>query len=313
MNSPFRGSADKALENADGDWISAMRAGEFERAWSITDRDVAVFRHDGDDKHKGPRHQQRIWRGEELRNRRVLVRCYHGLGDTIQFARFLPLLGERVRELTVWCQPELLPLIGRLEGVDRAIPLHDWSGRSATGTSAAASRRSFSSACMVRKSGSSRCNEERLDRRLPKLGLRISARRISWRSVTACRNWISSSAWIPWWCTSPERSVTNLGSCCIWIATGDGPVAARDRSGIPEPDCSTNARRRVGKASSRTFEPLSSTEIHAQPPVRRRRSELHRDYGSSGGARRCGEGAALNISYVGALQSSLRISSFRDG
>src|SRR5438874_8325985 len=124
MNSPFRGSADKALENADGDWISAMRAGEFERAWSITDRDVAVFRHDGDDKHKGPRHQQRIWRGEELRNRRVLVRCYHGLGDTIQFARFLPLLGERVRELTVWCQPELLPLIGRLEGVDRAIPLH---------------------------------------------------------------------------------------------------------------------------------------------------------------------------------------------
>jgi hypothetical protein len=102
-----------------------MRAAEFERAWSITDRDVAVFRRGGDDKHKGPRHQQRIWRGEELRNRRVLVRCYHGLGDTIQFARFLPPLAERVRELTVWCQPELLPLIERLEGVDRAIPLHD--------------------------------------------------------------------------------------------------------------------------------------------------------------------------------------------
>jgi hypothetical protein len=125
MNSTPRGNADKVLENADGDWISAMRAAEFERAWSITDRDVAVFRRGGDDKHKGPRHQQRIWRGEELRNRRVLVRCYHGLGDTIQFARFLPPLAERVRELTVWCQPELLPLIERLEGVDRAIPLHD--------------------------------------------------------------------------------------------------------------------------------------------------------------------------------------------
>src|SRR3954447_16308036 len=125
MNSPPRDSAAKALENADGDWVAAMRAGDFERAWSITDRDVTAFPLGGDDKHKGPRHQQRIWRGEQLRNRRVLVRCYHGLGDTIQFARFLPPLAERVRELTVWCQPELLPLIERLDGVDRAIPLHD--------------------------------------------------------------------------------------------------------------------------------------------------------------------------------------------
>jgi hypothetical protein len=125
MNFQSRGSADRALENDSGCWVSAMRAGEFERAWSITDRDVAGFCQGGDDKHRGPRHQQRIWRGEELRSRRVLVRCYHGLGDTIQFARFLPSLAARVRELTVWCQPELLRLVERIEGVDRAIPLHD--------------------------------------------------------------------------------------------------------------------------------------------------------------------------------------------
>src|SRR3954470_3169401 len=125
MNSRAEGRAPKALEGFDGDWISAMRAGEFDRAWSISDRDLAAFRQRGDDKRKEPRHQQRIWRGEELRNRLVLVRCYHGLGDTIQFARFLPPLAERVRELTVWCQPELLALIERLEGVGRAIPLHD--------------------------------------------------------------------------------------------------------------------------------------------------------------------------------------------
>src|SRR3954471_8093130 len=125
MNSLPRGSSANDLDKTGGDWISAIRAGDFERAWSITDRDVSAFRQAGGDKHKGPRHQQRIWRGEEWRNRRVLVRCYHGLGDTIQFARFLPPLAERVRELTVWCQPELLPLIERLEGVDHAIPLHD--------------------------------------------------------------------------------------------------------------------------------------------------------------------------------------------
>jgi hypothetical protein len=108
-----------------GDWVSAMRAGEFERAWEITDRDLAACRWRAEDKHCGPRHLQRIWRGETLRHRRVLVRCYHGLGDTIQFARFLPPLAERVRTLTVWCQPELVPLIERVEGVDRAMQLHD--------------------------------------------------------------------------------------------------------------------------------------------------------------------------------------------
>src|SRR4051794_26260914 len=101
MSSPPRGSTAKSLESAGGDWISAMRSGDFERAWSITDRDVIAVRQAGDDKHRGPRHQQRIWRGEGLRNRRVLVRCYHGLGDTIQFARFLPPLAEHARELTV--------------------------------------------------------------------------------------------------------------------------------------------------------------------------------------------------------------------
>jgi hypothetical protein len=115
----------QAAEGTDDDWVAAMRAGEFERAWAITDRDLATYRQIPNEKHSGPRHLQRIWRGEELRNRRVLVRCYHGLGDTIQFARFLPPLAAFTRELSVWCQPELLSLIERVEGVDRAIPLHD--------------------------------------------------------------------------------------------------------------------------------------------------------------------------------------------
>jgi hypothetical protein len=107
------------------DWVSAMRAGDFERAWAIGDRDLARLSRSGLGKHTGPRHLQRIWRGEALDDRHVLVRCYHGLGDTIQFARFLPALRRRIREMTLWCQPELLSLIGSAESVDRAIPLHD--------------------------------------------------------------------------------------------------------------------------------------------------------------------------------------------
>lgn len=107
---------------ATDDWIAAMRCGRFERAWAIADADLEAVRRLGGDKHAGPRHLQRIWRGEPLAGRRILVRCYHGLGDTIQFARFLRPLRAIAREVTVWCQPELVPLI---QGVDRVLPLHD--------------------------------------------------------------------------------------------------------------------------------------------------------------------------------------------
>jgi hypothetical protein len=47
------------------------------------------------------------------------------LGDTIQFARFLPVLARRSRELTLWCQAELSPLLAGLTNDMRVIPLHD--------------------------------------------------------------------------------------------------------------------------------------------------------------------------------------------
>lgn len=105
------------------EWIDAMRAGDFERAWAINDRDLAMLAHPP--KHTGPRHLQRIWRGEDLTNKHVLVRCYHGLGDTIQFLRFMRPLRDLARSVTVWCQGELLPLVERTVGVDRAVALHD--------------------------------------------------------------------------------------------------------------------------------------------------------------------------------------------
>lgn len=104
-------------------WVDAMRAGQFARAWAIADHDLAVLQHPP--KHTGPRHFQRIWRGEALAGRHVLVRCYHGLGDTIQFLRFMQPLRNIARSVTVWCQPELLALAQRTAGVDRAFALHD--------------------------------------------------------------------------------------------------------------------------------------------------------------------------------------------
>ncbi len=100
-----------------------MRKGDFESAWKISDEIMRARA--GESCFHLPRHQQWVWKGEPLHNRRVLVRCYHGLGDTIIFIRYAPLLQKIAREVTFWAQPELIPLLRTVKGVDRLIPLHD--------------------------------------------------------------------------------------------------------------------------------------------------------------------------------------------
>ncbi len=104
-------------------WVSHMRRGEFTAAWALSDR--ALSRRRPPDAFTRPRHLQRIWDGRPIDGRRVLVRCYHGLGDTIQFARFLPALAARAASVVVWAQPALLPLLGTVDAAIELLPLHE--------------------------------------------------------------------------------------------------------------------------------------------------------------------------------------------
>ena len=100
-----------------------MRRGDFAAAWAISD---AVLRaRAGVPCWHWPRHLQYVWDGTPLAGKRVLVRCYHGLGDTIQFIRYAPLIKAMAREVIVWAQPALLPLLRTVRGIDRLLPLHD--------------------------------------------------------------------------------------------------------------------------------------------------------------------------------------------
>ena len=101
-------------------WMAAARAGDFRRAWQIADRALAL--RDGATCWHLPRHEQWVWDGRPLDGRRVLVRCYHGLGDTIQYARFLPRVQANV---VVWAQAELLPLLRTLPARLELLPLHE--------------------------------------------------------------------------------------------------------------------------------------------------------------------------------------------
>jgi hypothetical protein len=104
-------------------WMHHMRQGEFERAWQISD--AVLQSRAGTPCWHLPRHFQYFWDGRPIDGQRVLVRCYHGLGDTLQFIRYAPLLRSRAREVIVWAQPRLLPVLRGVRGVDRWLPLHD--------------------------------------------------------------------------------------------------------------------------------------------------------------------------------------------
>jgi len=107
----------------DDPWTAHMRCGEWERAWSIGDAGLPA-RAAADDGHL-PRHLQHVWTGAPLTGKRVLVRCYHGLGDTLQFIRYMPMLRAIASEVIVWAQPKLLPLLAEVDGIDTLLPLHD--------------------------------------------------------------------------------------------------------------------------------------------------------------------------------------------
>jgi hypothetical protein len=104
-------------------WTTLMRRGDYATAWAIADRSVAA-RADRPSHHL-PRHLQHVWDGRPLAGRRVLVRCYHGLGDTIQCVRFAPRLAAVASSVVWWVQPPLVPLLRDAPGVTELLPLHD--------------------------------------------------------------------------------------------------------------------------------------------------------------------------------------------
>ncbi|MFC4308883.1 ADP-heptose--LPS heptosyltransferase [Steroidobacter flavus] len=102
-----------------------MRRGDFGSAWTISDTVLQERVRRGDVCTHLPRHEQFIWNGEPLEGRRIFVRCYHGLGDTLQFVRLLAHPRLRAAEITLWVQPALIKLLQTARGIDRILPLHE--------------------------------------------------------------------------------------------------------------------------------------------------------------------------------------------
>ncbi|NJK96001.1 MAG: glycosyltransferase family 9 protein [Bacteroidales bacterium] len=113
----------RSLPVSSDKWIEHMRQGDFENAWKFSD--MVLKSGINRDYQTQPRHFQCIWDGTPLVGKRVLIRCYHGLGDTIQFIRYAPLVKSLAREVIVWAQPSLFDLLKSVSGIDRLLPLHN--------------------------------------------------------------------------------------------------------------------------------------------------------------------------------------------
>ncbi len=61
------------------------------------------------------------WTGEDLNGQPILLHWEQGLGDTLQFIRFAPLVKERGALVWVYCQPPLHRLVARNAGVDHIL------------------------------------------------------------------------------------------------------------------------------------------------------------------------------------------------
>jgi hypothetical protein len=93
--------------------------GDFERGWKEFEwrwevKEASVRRHGFD--------QQRLWRGEQpIAGKTILLHAEQGLGDTIQFVRYVPDVAALGAKVIVQVHPELKTLISSVAGADGVI------------------------------------------------------------------------------------------------------------------------------------------------------------------------------------------------
>jgi hypothetical protein len=98
--------------------------GQDEQGWELYE---ARFKCEGSPTHN---FRKPLWDGRPLQGRRILLFTEQGLGDSIQFARFIPQVASRGGQVLLLCQNELKQLLATAAGVhatyDRDEPLPDF-------------------------------------------------------------------------------------------------------------------------------------------------------------------------------------------
>jgi tetratricopeptide (TPR) repeat protein len=120
------GAYQKAIETCDtyakaqlGYALALLKCGDFDNGWQR-------YEWRWQDGQKSPLDPGiLIWRGEDLRGRTILLHAEQGLGDTLQFVRFAPMVAARGGHVVLQVQAPLVRLLRCVEGVSEVIGCGD--------------------------------------------------------------------------------------------------------------------------------------------------------------------------------------------
>ena len=93
-----------------------LRAGEFRAGFADYEARFAAMKSVDLRSYSQPR-----WDGSPLRGRSILVYCEQGLGDALQFSRYVPLLAELGAKVVLEVQRPLVPLLASIKGAGRVV------------------------------------------------------------------------------------------------------------------------------------------------------------------------------------------------
>ena len=94
-----------------GRWSTAMLAGNFEAAWHECD---TLRQRNAPDPH-------RLWTGEAVAGKHIVVRALHGFGDAVQMLRYAPLLQQMAASVIYELPPRLIDIAPYFTGVTNII------------------------------------------------------------------------------------------------------------------------------------------------------------------------------------------------
>ena len=92
-----------------------LQMGDFERGWAEHEWRLKCA------EFSIPAFRQPLWDGSSLDGRTILLYAEHGMGDSIQFIRYAPLVKARGGRVIVACRQPLARLLATCQGIDRVI------------------------------------------------------------------------------------------------------------------------------------------------------------------------------------------------
>jgi len=111
-------------QNADADWNAALiqlLCGDFEAGWQGREARWKIPSLPGTAGY--PKFARPMWRGERnVEGKTILICADEGLGDTIQFVRYAPMLAALGARVVLLPQESLYPLLAGLPGVSQCLP-----------------------------------------------------------------------------------------------------------------------------------------------------------------------------------------------